>query len=69
MSLKFENDFIRGVLHTPLRALQLLNSKLRNDKTISNYLHNKKYGTLSKIAKAVGYGKRKRKTKRKPRRR
>lgn len=42
----------------PKKALSLLNSKLKNDKTISNYLANKKYNTLAKVARTLGYGKR-----------
>ena len=43
----------------PKKALSLLNSKLKNDKTISNYLANKKYDKLAAVARTLGYGKRK----------
>ena len=42
----------------PKKALSLLNSKLKNDKTISNYLANKKYDKLAAVARTLGYGKR-----------
>ena len=48
----------------PKKALSLLNGKLRNDKTISNFLSNRKYDKLAGVARALGYGKRKRKIKR-----
>ena len=41
----------------PKKALSLLNSKLKNDKTISNYLANKKYDKLAAVARTLGYGK------------
>ena len=48
----------------PKKALSLLNSKLRNDKTISTYLANKKYDKMAGVARALGYGKKKRKVRR-----
>jgi len=43
----------------PRKALSLLNGKLRNDKTISNFLSNRKYDKMAAVARTLGYGKKK----------
>lgn len=61
MPTHWDNGVIHIVTMSPMEAFRNFNNKLRNDKTISNYLRNKGYNTLSNAAKAIGYGQRKKK--------
>ena len=54
--------------YKPLGYLSNVNQKLRNDKTISNYLQNNKHKTLAGIARMIGYGLPKKRKRRKTKR-